>query len=187
MEKGTNGLLSAPSGVQNLLSLRVEVFQSSRLAMVYPSVTLFGFSADVGRTQRVPPTSVTLQEEVLRFSLHQQRGGPAWSHSDTKAFSTGVSEGVEDTSVESLLHSFVGSQRASIRLASVCRRPAMPFEFQRLHYDGSFQGSSQSKGKSSDKGQTLEECEKSGFLPLVGALVRVAPLWRALPLLVLAL
>ena len=64
----------------------------------------------------------------------------------------------------------------------VCGIPASvdPFgvgalEFQRLHYDGSCQGSSQSKGKSSDKGQTFEESEKSDYHPLVGALVRVDP------------
>ena len=31
--------------------------------------------------------------------------------------------------MESLLHSFVGSQRASMRLASMCGRPAMPLNF----------------------------------------------------------
>ena len=34
--------------------------------------------------------------------------------------------------------------------------PGNALGFQRLHYDGSFQGSSQSKGKSSDRGQTFE-------------------------------
>ena len=52
MEKGTNGFWEARLSVQN------------RLAMVYPSVTVIWFSADVGRTQRVPPTSIPLQEEV---------------------------------------------------------------------------------------------------------------------------
>ena len=140
-------LWGAPLRVQNLLTLRVQVFQSSCSAMVYPSVTVFEIS-----TQRVPPTSVPLQEEVLRFSPHQQRGGPAWSHSDAKDFSTAVSEGVEDTSVESLLTSFAGSQRAF-----GVQAPSNGFESQRLHYDGSFQGSSQSKGKSSDKGQTFKK------------------------------
>ena len=68
------------------------------------------FSADVGRTQRFPPTSFPLQEKV-RILRHQQRGGPAWSHSDT------VSEGVGGHSEEPLLHSLVGSRRASIRVA----------------------------------------------------------------------
>ena len=54
--------------------------------------------------------------------------------------------------------------------------PGSAFEFQRLNHDGSFQGSSQSKGKSSDKGQTLKESEKSDYHPLVEALVRVDPL-----------
>ena len=104
----------APLGVQNLLSLRVYVFQSSRLTMAYPSVTAFGFSADAGRTQRFPPTSLPLPEKVVRILRHQQRGGPAWSQKD---LSTAVSEGVGDTSEESLLHSLVGSWRPSIRLA----------------------------------------------------------------------
>ena len=89
MEKRTNGIWGRHYGCPEAFFLCVStVFQSSRLAMENPSVTVFGFSAGVGRTQRVPPTSVPLQEEVLRFLPQQQRGGPAWSHSDTKDFST---------------------------------------------------------------------------------------------------
>ena len=96
MEKRNKWSLGCPLVVQNLL----------------------GFFADVGRTQRFLPTS-PLQEKFVRILHHQQRGGPAWSHSDTKDFSTAVSEGVGDTSVESLLHWLVGSRRALIRLARV--------------------------------------------------------------------
>ena len=53
--------------------------------------------------------------------------------------------------------------------------PGNAFEFQCLLHDGFFQGSSQSKGKSSDKGQTFGH-------PLVEALVRVDPLAGALAL-----
>ena len=53
----------------------------------------------------------------MRILRHHQRGGPAWSHSDTKDLSTAVSEGVEKTSEEWFLHTLVGSRRASIRLA----------------------------------------------------------------------
>ena len=81
-------------GVQNLLSLLFQVFQSWRLTVAYQSATEFGFSAVAGRTKRFPPTSLPLQENVVWILRHQQRDGPTWSKSNTRDLSTAVLEGV---------------------------------------------------------------------------------------------